>query len=77
MLTMTDGQQTVEAMEHQTIPDLPDLVLPGQKVRLYGPITVRRGILLLTAQNIKFLGGKIDSNISTYLIRMNYFTRSC
>ena len=62
MLTLTDGQQTVEAMEHQTIPDLPDLVLPGQKVRLYGPITVRRGILLLTPQNIKFLGGKIETN---------------
>ena len=74
MLTMTDGQQTVEAMEHQTIPDLPDFVIPGQKVKLYGPIKVRRGILLLTAQNIKFLGGQVEEldeqfNLQTILQR--------
>ena len=60
MLTLTDGQTTVEAMEHQTVRCLPDVIAPGTKLQLLGPVTVRRGILLLTDTNTRLLGGEVD-----------------
>lgn len=63
MLTLTDGFQTVEAMEHQVVKAIPDVVSPGMKVQLLGPVTVRRGIILLTSTphlNFRVLGGEVE-----------------
>ena len=47
MLWLTDGFQTVQAMEHEKQPGLPDAITPGCKVELRGPLVCRRGIVLL------------------------------
>jgi len=60
MLTLTDGQQTVEAMEHQTVKQLPDVIQPGTKIQIMGPVHVRRGIILLTGNNVRMLGGVVE-----------------
>jgi len=60
MLTVTDGFQTVEAMEHQVIKALPDTVTPGMKIQILGPVTIRRGIILLTSNSIRLLGGEVE-----------------
>eukprot|EP00092_Neocalanus_flemingeri_P039657 GFUD01043189.1.p1 GENE.GFUD01043189.1~~GFUD01043189.1.p1 ORF type:complete len:576 (-),score=226.10 GFUD01043189.1:202-1929(-) len=60
MLTITDGFQTVEAMEHQVIKVIPDVVSPGMKVQVLGPVTVRRGIIMLTSNSVRVLGGQVE-----------------
>eukprot|EP00092_Neocalanus_flemingeri_P015996 GFUD01017314.1.p1 GENE.GFUD01017314.1~~GFUD01017314.1.p1 ORF type:complete len:578 (-),score=233.17 GFUD01017314.1:12-1745(-) len=60
MLTVTDGFQTVEAMEHQVINVIPDVVTPGMKVQVLGPVTVRRGIIMLTSNSVRVLGGEVE-----------------
>merc|ERR1719427_2405335 len=58
MLTVTDGFQTLEAMEHKVSRDIPDVVEPGMKIQVMGPVTVRRGIMMLT--NVRMLGGVVE-----------------
>ena len=58
--SLTDGKQTIEAMEHGPVRKLPDLIRPGAKIRVQGPVTVRRGIILLQDHNIQWLGGEVD-----------------
>jgi len=60
LLTLTDGQQTVEAMEHQIIKVIPDVIEPGTKIQIFGPVPVRRGILMLSPNNVRMLGGAVD-----------------
>jgi len=60
LLTLTDGQQTVEAMEHQTVKVIPDVIEPGTKIQIFGPVPVRRGILMLSSNNVRMLGGAVD-----------------
>lgn len=61
MLTLSDGVQEVEAMEYKPIPSLSLNLTPGLKLRLMGPITVRRGRLMLENNNIKIIGGEVDT----------------
>ena len=60
MLSVTDGVQTVEAMETQPISCLPDLIKPGMKIQVTGPLTARRGILMLQSNSVRVLGGEVD-----------------
>jgi len=60
MLTLTDGFQTVEAMEQEVVKVIPDVVTPGMKVLVMGPVTVRRGIILLKENNFRLLGGEVE-----------------
>ena len=60
MLSVTDGVQTVEAMETQPISCLPDQIKPGLKIMVTGPLTVRRGILMLQSNSVRVLGGEVD-----------------
>ncbi|CAH1984230.1 unnamed protein product [Acanthoscelides obtectus] len=63
MLCLTDGVQEVFASEYQPIPCLNINVRPGLKMKLKGPIDVRQGRLMLKAENVKLLGGEVDSLI--------------
>ena len=60
LLSLTDGVQTVEALETQPITCLPDLIKPGLKIQVTGPVTVRRGILMLQSNHVRVLGGEVE-----------------
>ncbi|XP_034026336.1 recQ-mediated genome instability protein 1 [Thalassophryne amazonica] len=60
LLQITDGVQSLEAMEYQPIPALNADLRPGMKVQLQGRIVCRLGMLLLGPSNIKILGGEVD-----------------
>ena len=59
---LTDGFSNVEAIEHELcLSKLKETELyPGTKIRLIGPLQVRRGTILLTPQNIEVLGGHVE-----------------
>ncbi|KAK3735352.1 hypothetical protein QZH41_005462 [Actinostola sp. cb2023] len=59
-LQMTDGSQSVQGMEYQLIPGLNQNILPGTKIQIQGPLPCRLGVLLLTAKNVRILGGSVD-----------------
>ncbi|CAG9766787.1 unnamed protein product [Ceutorhynchus assimilis] len=59
-LTLTDGVQEVEAMEFKPCPCLSINNQPGSKLKIIGPLKVRRGRLMLEQQNVKNLGGSVD-----------------
>ncbi|KAK7497241.1 hypothetical protein BaRGS_00011535, partial [Batillaria attramentaria] len=61
LLKMTDGQTEVTGMEYRPIPDLNANLHPGFKVVVRGQLTCRRGVLMLTADNLQVLGGEVDS----------------
>ena len=61
-LELNDGFSTIAAIEHQLWGNKikeADL-LPGAKIRLIGPLEVRRGIILLRPQNIELVGGHVE-----------------
>ncbi|KAJ8960422.1 hypothetical protein NQ318_013704 [Aromia moschata] len=62
-LTLTDGVQEVEAMEYKTISCLNINLSPGLKILLSGPVTIRRGRIMLQPHNIKVLGGEVEDLI--------------
>lgn len=64
-LTLTDGVQYVEAMEYKPIDVLNINLTPGIKIRLSGPITIRRGRLMLEEHNIRILGGEVEGLLIT------------
>lgn len=59
-LSLTDGIQQVEAMEYKPIKDLNFNLTPGIKILLKGPVTVRRGRIMLESKNVEILGGEVD-----------------
>ncbi|XP_076750136.1 recQ-mediated genome instability protein 1 [Xylocopa sonorina] len=60
-LLLTDGLQDVIGIEYNYIPRLNDILLPGYKVMIVGPVKCRRGVLLLEEGNFKGIGGELDS----------------
>ncbi|XP_059194165.1 recQ-mediated genome instability protein 1 [Centropristis striata] len=60
LLQVTDGVQSLEAMEYQSIPALSTALRPGVKLQLQGQIVCRLGMLLLKPSNIKVLGGEVE-----------------
>ncbi|XP_030592862.1 recQ-mediated genome instability protein 1 [Archocentrus centrarchus] len=60
LLQVTDGVQSLEAMEYQPIPVLSAALRPGAKLQLHGKIVCRLGVLLLGPSNIKILGGEVE-----------------
>nr|CAH7764461.1 unnamed protein product [Callosobruchus chinensis] len=61
LLCLTDGVQEVFASEYHPIPCFNINMCPGLKMKLKGPIDVRQGRLVLKAENVKLLGGEVDS----------------
>ncbi|XP_041855054.1 recQ-mediated genome instability protein 1 [Melanotaenia boesemani] len=60
LLQVTDGVQSLEAMEYQTIPALSAALRPGAKLQLQGQMVCRLGVLLLGPSNVKVLGGEVE-----------------
>ncbi|VEN38201.1 unnamed protein product [Callosobruchus maculatus] len=61
LLCLTDGVQEVFGSEYHPIPCFNINMCPGLKIKLKGPIDVRQGRLMLKAENVKLLGGEVDS----------------
>ncbi|CAK6950524.1 recQ-mediated genome instability protein 1 [Scomber scombrus] len=60
LLQVTDGVQSLEAMEYQPIPALTSALRPGVKLQLQGNMVCRLGMLLLGPSNVKVLGGEVE-----------------
>ncbi|XP_067886142.1 recQ-mediated genome instability protein 1 [Heterodontus francisci] len=61
LLQLTDGVQELQGMEYQPIPALHSSLSPGTKVLLLGNIACRLGLLLLKPENVRVLGGEVES----------------
>ncbi|XP_050093143.1 recQ-mediated genome instability protein 1-like [Anopheles aquasalis] len=59
-LELSDGKQTVTAMEHSPIRCLNTKLAPGSKILLTGPLRCINSVLLLEPKNVRILGGEID-----------------
>ncbi len=61
-MVLTNGRQSVEALEDRPVPQLPDAVSarPGLKLTLFGPLTVRRGLVLLGPGSVRVHGGGVE-----------------
>lgn len=60
-LELTDGKTILRGLEYETINNLDrDTTLPGAKILITGPVTFRRGMLLLTGKNTQVLGGYVE-----------------
>ncbi|MED6243833.1 hypothetical protein ATANTOWER_027857, partial [Ataeniobius toweri] len=57
---ITDGVQSLEAMEYQSIPALSATLRPGAKLQLQGKMVCRLGVVLLGPSNVKILGGEVE-----------------
>lgn len=66
MLQLTDGIVQMQGMEYQPIPALHCHLPPGTKILIYGNISFRLGVLLLTPANVKVLGGEVDALLEEY-----------
>lgn len=59
-MTLTDGVQEIHAIEHSPIPSISIKLKPGTKMKIIGPVAVRRGKIMLEAKNVKLLGGEVE-----------------
>ncbi|XP_054718500.1 recQ-mediated genome instability protein 1-like [Uloborus diversus] len=66
MLRMTDGCSFIQGMEYKPIPFLSPNLPPGVKVVIQGPLDCRLGVVLLTADKIKVLGGEVESKLQQF-----------
>lgn len=66
MLQLTDGVVQMQGMEYQSIPALYSDLPPGTKILIHGNISFRLGVLLLKPENVKVLGGEVDSLLEEY-----------
>lgn len=61
-LTITDGQTQYSALEGEHVPSLSLDTAPGTKIFLKnGPIKILQGMLILNANNVSILGGKVPA----------------
>lgn len=74
-MTLTDGVQEIDAIEHSHISALNINLKPGTKVQITGPLTVRRGKMFLEERNVKILGGEVE-DILVSNVTENFLARS-
>ncbi|KAH9370570.1 hypothetical protein HPB48_002499 [Haemaphysalis longicornis] len=60
-LEVTDGTRRMEAIEFEPVHCMSVDMLPGIKILLTGPIECRRGTMFLRADNVRVLGGMVES----------------
>nr|XP_054753125.1 uncharacterized protein LOC129258912 [Lytechinus pictus] len=61
MLSLTDGQETIQAMEYRPVPCLTSNINPGAKIILSGDMQCRLGVILVTPTHVKVLGGEVEA----------------
>ncbi|XP_048383823.2 recQ-mediated genome instability protein 1 [Stegostoma tigrinum] len=61
MLQLTDGVQELQGMEYKPIPALHSSLSPGTKILLLGNIACRLGVLLIKPENVRLMGGEVES----------------
>ncbi|XP_053149921.1 recQ-mediated genome instability protein 1 [Hemicordylus capensis] len=61
MLQLTDGIHHIQGMEYHPVPVLHSSLPPGTKVMIQGKVAYRLGVLLLKPENVRLLGGEVDS----------------
>ncbi|KFP72961.1 PREDICTED: recQ-mediated genome instability protein 1 [Acanthisitta chloris] len=66
MLQLTDGIHQIQGMEYQPVPVLYSNLPPGTKITVHGNIAYRLGVLLLKPENVKVLGGEVDTLLEDY-----------
>ncbi|KFR12211.1 recQ-mediated genome instability protein 1 [Opisthocomus hoazin] len=66
MLQLTDGIHQIQGMEYQPVPVLHSNLPPGTKITVQGNIAYRLGVLLLKPENVKLLGGEVDTILEEY-----------
>ncbi|NXN96486.1 RMI1 protein, partial [Rhinopomastus cyanomelas] len=66
MLQLTDGIYQIQGMEYQPVPILHSNLPPGTKITIQGNILYRLGVLLLKPENVKLLGGEVDTLLEDY-----------
>ncbi|CAL1290121.1 unnamed protein product [Larinioides sclopetarius] len=66
MLNLTDGCIHIQGMEYKPINTLSPNLPPGIKVLIQGPVDCRFGVLLLTPDKIKILGGEVESKLTRF-----------
>ncbi|XP_057307565.1 recQ-mediated genome instability protein 1-like [Hydractinia symbiolongicarpus] len=66
-MELHDGCQSVKGLEYQPIKHLNiENIMPGAKVLLTGLLTIRDGMFLLKAENIKLLGGNSEQLLTSH-----------
>nr|XP_056704524.1 recQ-mediated genome instability protein 1 [Euleptes europaea] len=66
MLKLTDGINHILGMEYQSVPVLHSSLPPGTKIMIQGKVAYRLGVLLLKPENVRLLGGEVDSLMEEY-----------
>jgi RecQ-mediated genome instability protein 1 len=59
-LELTDGSQSIQAIEYKAINNLHLDLIPGTKILVKGPVECRRGVILLRPNNVELLGGEVS-----------------
>ncbi|KAK5649599.1 hypothetical protein RI129_000628 [Pyrocoelia pectoralis] len=59
-LLLTDGVQQIEAIEYKPINVLNVNIKPGTKIKITGPVQVRRGQIMLETKHVHLLGGEVE-----------------
>lgn len=57
---LTDGKNSITAIENHMIPVLKEDLMPGVKVEISGKIPFENNVLLLEPQHVKVLGGCVE-----------------
>ncbi|KAL4226488.1 recQ-mediated genome instability protein 1 [Mactra antiquata] len=65
LFNLTDGTINIRGMEYQKITCLNQQTRPGSKIIVHGKILCRHGMLMLCEDNIKYLGGEVDTLVET------------
>jgi hypothetical protein len=63
-LCFTDGFKQIHAIEHQPISAIRYPTSPGMKIKLMGPLTCRRGTLLLMPKNVHVISENAIEELS-------------
>ena len=64
-LHLTDGTQSIQAVEDILVPELNLDLIPGTKMLVKGPLECRRGILMLKPANVELLGGEVSDLVDS------------
>ncbi|KAL1425385.1 hypothetical protein MTO96_019182 [Rhipicephalus appendiculatus] len=60
-LELTDGTRRMQAIEFEPVRSMNVDMRPGIKVLITGPVECRRGVMFLRADNVRVLGGMVES----------------